>query len=72
MNKQHERIVQRLVNNLIKDGCPPSQISISARQNKGIEAWAKRKGIVFNKTQKFDISHPSAYSMETRKKSMSS
>lgn len=68
MNKQHERIVQKLVRNLIKDGCPPSHITISARQNKGLEAWAKRKGIVFSKTQKHDISHPEQYSMETKTK----
>lgn len=67
-NKQHERTVQRLVNNLIKNGCPPSRISISARQNKGLEVWSKRKGIVFSKSQKFDIAHPERYSMETKRK----
>ena len=62
--KQHERIVQRLVNNLIKEGCPPELISISGIQNPGLEAWARRKGIVFDKKQKVDIIHPDGYSME--------
>jgi hypothetical protein len=63
---QHGRTVQRLVNNLIKDGCPPSQISISAKQNPQLEDWAKRKGVVFSKTQAYDIRHPDSYSMETK------
>lgn len=68
MSKQHEKIIQRLVNNLIRDGCPPSKIRISASQNRGLEAWANRKGIVFSKTQKVDITHPEQYSMENPKK----
>ena len=56
--KQHERIVQKLVNNLIKKGCPRDTITISGIQNPGLGAWAKHKGITFSTTQKFNILSP--------------
>ena len=60
---QHQRIVQRLVRNMIKKGCPPNEISISAIQNPDIENWARRKGVIFNLKQEVDLLHPEGYSM---------
>lgn len=65
---QHQRVVQRLCRNLIRDGCPPGEISISGMQNPDIESWAKKKGIRVSKVQKLDILHPEGYSMEARGK----
>ena len=59
--KQHERIVQNLVRNCLKAGCPPEAIRISAQQNPGLEKWAQRKGIIFDPEQKFDILHPEEF-----------
>ena len=61
---QHQRIVQQLCRNLIKNGCPPNEIRISGIQNPDIEGWANHKGIVVGKKQEFDILHPKQYSME--------
>ena len=58
---QHERIVQRLVNQSLQAGAPPSSISISAQQNPSLEKWAKRKGIVFDRKQKVDIISPDRF-----------
>lgn len=63
-DKQHQRIVQRLVRSFLKKGCPPEQVSISGIQNPDIEAWAKRKGITFDKKQEVDIIWPEGYEEE--------
>ena len=60
---QHQRIVQKLCRNLLKDGCPPNLIRISGIQNPNIEKWANHKGIIFDKKQEFDILHPEEFSL---------
>lgn len=60
-DKQHQRIVQRLTLSIVKKGCPPEQVSISGLQNPSLERWAKRKGIIFDRTQKVDILCPDGY-----------
>lgn len=57
-DKQHQRIVQRAVNEAIKRGYKPEDISISGIQNPDLEAWCKRKGVIFNPEQKVDILSP--------------
>lgn len=60
-DKQHQRIVQRLIRNVIKSGCPPEEIFVSGIQNPDIENWAKGKGIVFDHKQKVDLLFPTGY-----------
>jgi len=54
-NKQHQRTVKKLVNVLIKKGCPSKKISISGIQSPGLEDWAREKGIIFDPKQEVDI-----------------
>lgn len=54
-DKQHQRIVQRFVNQAIKQGRKPENISISGSQNPALERWAKRKGVIFDPEQEVDI-----------------
>ena len=61
----NEKIVRRLVLNLLRNGCPPSQIRISGGQNPKLKDWSKKKGITWDPKQKFDILHPEKYSMES-------
>jgi len=60
-NSQHQRAVQRLVNSLIKRGCPPRAISISGIQNPDLERWAGKKGVIFAGGQKVDILYPPGF-----------
>ena len=63
-SKQHQRIVQNLVRQLLKKGCPSEQISISGIQNPDLENWARRKGITFDKIQEVDLMFPGGYKEE--------
>ena len=56
--KQHQRIVKRYINQVIKLGVAPSEIRVSGIQNPGLERWASRKGVVFDKQQQVDVIHP--------------
>jgi len=60
-SKQHQRIVRDLIRQLLKMGCPPEQISTSGIQNPDLESWARRKGIIFDKTQEVDLMFPGGY-----------
>lgn len=60
-DKQHQRIVKRLVNAFIKKGCLPGEISISGIQNPDIKEWAEKKGVVWDPQQKVDIIAPEDY-----------
>ena len=60
-DKQHQRIVQRIVRNILKKGCPPGKVSISGIQSPDLEMWARRKGIIFSETQKVDLLYPELY-----------
>lgn len=55
---RHQRVVQRIVNRVIKRGYKPGDIRISGSQNPDLEAWCKKKGVIFNKRQKVDIISP--------------
>jgi len=56
--KQHQRSVQYYINSVIRAGVSPADISVSGIQNPGLEVWARRKGIVFDRQQKIDVIHP--------------
>ena len=57
----NEKGVRELVLSLIKKGCPPSEISISAIQNPGLREWAKWKGIVWDINQRVDVTSPEEF-----------
>ncbi len=54
-DKKHQRMVKKLVCDLIKNGYPPRQISISGLQNPDLENWAKGEGIIFDAKQEIDL-----------------
>lgn len=53
----HQKAVQNITRSLIKQGIKSDQISISGIQNPGLETWALKKGIIFNRNQEVDIIH---------------
>ena len=60
-----ERGIKQCVTNLLRNGCPADEISISGIQNPGLRGWAEKKGVIWNLYQKVDVIAPDNYAILT-------